>query len=136
MVREISIFPCGLEISLLLHEQSLSFYGFPGYKCTYYTAMCTYYTVYTWTVSNNRNTPLPLQRHLYGIMVQVRTTTRVYPSGTSASYALYVTYPRLTSSIHAINGGNIKNETCKLLSLRSQAFPLRKKEYTRIVLRV
>ena len=32
MVREISIFPCGLEISLLLHEQSLSSYGFPGYN--------------------------------------------------------------------------------------------------------
>ena len=36
MVREISIFPCGLEISLLLHEQSLSSYGFPGYKTILY----------------------------------------------------------------------------------------------------
>ena len=35
MVREISIFPCGLEISLLLHEQSLSSYGFPGYNYDY-----------------------------------------------------------------------------------------------------
>ena len=39
MVREISIFPCGLEISLLLHEQSLSSYGFPGYNMVLTTGL-------------------------------------------------------------------------------------------------